>query len=296
MNDSRNRDGSGSEILNFSSIKLINNHTLVAAPLGRGLVKRTFHSDWEPMMEGLPEGTLINRLHVERDQLFASTNEGLYMWKNGEWVFNGLVLDCHQFRIREGGMLAATSCGLWRLDLAEDAYSQDDMLAGQHSSIHGVEGQGHQGNWEMIIRTSSVLYDFLFLRKYIVMALGQGLSLYNRYTRRWLDCDFGYAVTSVATSKNHVLGATDKGELVVVDLEGNCDRFIFDNIFIFAIVPSGDQLYVCTDRGLYKIVYWGGKIPNLVSVSLGSHVTDIDYDGENLYMATLFEGVKIIER
>jgi hypothetical protein len=227
-------------------------------------------------MEGLPEGTLINRLHVERDQLFASTNEGLYMWKNGEWVFNGLVLDCHQFRIREGGMLAATSCGLWRLDLAEE--------------------QGHQGNWEMIIRTSSVLYDFLFLRKYIVMALGKGLSLYNRYTRRWLDCDFGYAVTSVATSKNHVLGATDKGELVVVDLDGNCDRFNFDDIFIFAIVPSGDQLYVCTDRGLYKIVYWGGKTPNLVSVSLGSHVTDIDHDGKNLYMATLFEGVKIVEK
>ena len=36
--------------------------------------------------------------------------------------------------------------------------------------------------------------------------------------------------------------------------------------------------------------------PNLVSVSLGSHVTDIDYDGKNLYMATLFEGVKIVER
>lgn len=292
MKDSRNRDGS--EILNFSSIKLINNHTLVAAPLGRGLVKRTLHSDWEPMMEGLPEETLINRLQVERNQLFASTNEGLYVWKDGEWVFNGLVLDCHQFRIREGGMLAATSCGLWRLDLAEDPYAQDDMLVGQPSSRD--EAEGHHGKWEMIIRTSSVLYDFLFLRKYIVMALGKGLSLYNRYTRRWLDCDFGYAVTSVAASKTHVLGTTDKGELVVVDLDGNCDRFKFDDIFIFAIVPSGDQLYVCTDRGLYKIVYWGGNTPRLVSVSLGSHVTDIDFDGKNLYMATLFEGVKIVEK
>lgn len=296
MNDSNSRHRDSSDILNFSSIKLMDKHTLVAAPLGKGLVRRTLDSEWEPMMEGLPEGTLINRLQVEHHQLFASTSEGLYVWKDGEWVFHGLVIDCHQFRIREGGMLAATTCGLWRLPLSDSEQGQHDGASTAHSPDLPYSHSNAQGKWEMIIRTSSVLYDFLFLKKYIVMALGKGLSLYNRYTRQWLDCDFGYAVTSVAASKQHVLGVTDKGELVVVDLNGNCERFKFEDIFVFAIVPSGDQLFVCSDRGLYKIVYWGGATPRLVSVSLGSHVTDMDFDGKNLYMATLFEGVKILEK
>ncbi|MNN99180.1 hypothetical protein D3C81_2187620 [compost metagenome] len=69
----------------------------------------------------------------------------------------------------------------------------------------------------------------------------------------------------------------------------------YGKIKIFSLAASEGRVYACTDRGLYRLLFWKGKY-HLCSVKLGAPVTDVAFDAENLYLATYFEGIRTVSQ
>lgn len=86
----------------------------------------------------------------------------------------------------------------------------------------------------------------------------------------------------------------DRGELMVGDKRGKFQRIRYRGMHIFSVVAKDKDLYVCTDRGLYRLAYVATHL-TLLSVKLGFPVTDIDRIGNLLYMATLFQGIQKVD-
>ena len=93
-------------------------------------------------------------------------------------------------------------------------------------------------------------------------------------------------------TEGHLIGVSDRGELMIGDKKGRFDRIRFSKQFIFSIVAKGKDIYVCTDKGLFQLAYIRNQV-TLLSVKLGIPVTDVDLQGDSLYMATLFQGIQM---
>lgn len=255
-------------LFHFSSIKVYQEDSLVAAHMGKGVLIKHQEGEWEKISEGLPDDTHVNRLHVKDNHLFACTNKGLFELQNDQWQETGLAISCYQYKNIAGYQLAATPYGLWSKSM---------------------------GVWQNIAYPKSIVYDFLYMSQFIILALDYGLAMYDRFTGTWAEFPIGKAITGLAVYQGHVLGITEHGKLLQGNKQGAFEEVSFDNMFLFSIVTKGSEVYVCSDRGLFRINYIRNRI-TLMSVRLGCAVTDIDCDGSNMYMATLFEGIQTIDR
>jgi hypothetical protein len=118
--------------------------------------------------------------------------------------------------------------------------------------------------------------------------------MYDRMTDRWASFQLECGVTSLAASRDYLLGANEQGELVVSNGEGGFSTIRFGDIFIFSVIARHAQVYVCTDKGLYRVSRLGERL-TLFSVKPGVPVTDIDWLGRELYMATLSKGIQMMQ-
>lgn len=253
----------------YSSVKLVGGERLVAAPLGRGIELRDrLSQSWEAVNDGLPESVHVNRLQSHNDQVFACTDKGLFRLDDRHWQATGLCVSTFQYRQYGTIGLAGTVSGLWV-----------------------SEGE----EWRVMMRADTVVYDFLYLPQFVILSTHEGLAIYDRLTSGWMKYNYNTAVTSIAVYRRTIIGTTEKGELLVSNARGGFERYRMGGMFIFSIVPKEDAVYACTDRGLYRISRIGRRI-SLMAVKLGMQVTDIDCSGEQLYMATLFDGVQSMDR
>ncbi|MBP1992449.1 hypothetical protein [Paenibacillus eucommiae] len=255
-------------LFHFSSIKICEDASLVAAPLGRGILRKQKEShEWENLSRGLPNNTHVNRLQVCGNQLYACTNNGLFKYGTNEWLETELAITCYQYKELEGNCFATTQYGLWCRTL---------------------------GEWKKTAYSNTIVYDFLYLPHFVILALAQGLAIYDRYMDSWMEFPMESAITSLAVYQGHILGITDKGDLLKGDKKGGFEIIHFEDHFLFSIIAKGNEVYVCSERGLYRLSYFRGDI-TLVSIKLGYPITDIDSDGDNLYLATLFQGIQVLD-
>ncbi|WP_051108744.1 hypothetical protein [Paenibacillus daejeonensis] len=255
-------------LFHFTSVKAIDEGTLVAAPMGQGVMRKRGEGSWEKLDAGWPADTHVNRLHFEEGEVFASTSKGLWVYRQEQWEPTPLAISCYQFRKIGRLLLAATEYGVWT-NTAED----------WHKSAYG----------------GSIVYDFLYLPQFIVLALHTGIAIYDRLTDSWMDYSFGEPVTSLAVHEGRILGVTESGKLLQTNGRGGFERIRFDHLFLFSVVMQGRAVYLCSNRGLYQATRLGGQT-TIRSVKLGCPVTDMDTAGDSLFVATMFEGVLEVAR
>lgn len=253
--------------LHFSSVKVRSDRTVVAASPGQGIYLKPANEDWRLLSDGLPEDTTVNRLQMSAGVTYACTNKGLYRLKLKQWEYEEVGHPCYQYKEEWGYGFAATQSGLY--------YKSSDK-------------------WKESAYGHSIVYDFLFTPQYLYIGLDHGISMYDRMTDRWADFELGFGVTALAANRDNLFGATEKGELVVSNGRGGFSTVKFPDIFIFSVISRQSYVYVCTDRGLYRIGRLGERL-TLYSVRPGVPVTDIDWLGTELYMATLSKGVQMMQ-
>jgi len=249
----------------FSSIKA-GSDCLFAASVGHGVYQIDDAGCWGKMDEGLPDLTNVNRLQLQHELLHACTSNGLYEWVSDKWANDGLTIPCYQFRKIGGTSYVATDDGLW--------------------SKTGAK-------WEQVACEGKRVYDFMNLPQYLIIAHDSGISLYDRFMDDWAHFELEESVTSLTVFRGHLIGTNDKGQLLIGDKKGKFNRISFGKKFMFSVISKGNVIYVCSDRGLYQLAYIHNQV-TLLSIKLGYPVTDVDIQGDNLYMATLFQGIQSV--
>jgi hypothetical protein len=251
----------------FSSIKA-GAEGVYAASVGYGVYEiDSAIESWDKLNKGLEDTTSIHRLQLQNELLHACTNHGLYEWTGDYWENDGLGLPCYQYRDIGGTKYAGTDNGLWIKTGAKWGY-----LACEGKSV----------------------YDFMNLPQYLIIGHNSGISLYDRFMDEWAEFELERSITSLAVYRGHLLGTSDQGELFVGDKKGRFDRIKFGGKFIFSVTAKGRDIYVCTDQGLFTLTCMADRLV-LLSVKLGFPVTDVDVQGKQLYMATLFQGVQSMQ-
>ncbi|GFN31579.1 hypothetical protein [Paenibacillus xylaniclasticus] len=247
----------------FSSVRM-DEDTLYAASPGNGIYQSVGNGDWMNISGELGDNIVVNRLHAADGKLYACTNDGLYKYENGEWELPELAIPCYQYKTYGACSFAATHYGLWHNCGAD---------------------------WHRVACSDRKVYDFIQLPQFLIIGHDQGISMYDRFMDEWNDCPLKIEVTSLAVYKGHLLGAGAGGEVIIGNRRGSFDVVKFGSRLVFTLVRHGSSVFACTDKGLYRIGLLRGQI-TLFSVKTGFPVTDIDSDGEHLYMATLFDGIQ----
>ncbi len=217
-------------------------------------------------MDGLPPDIHVNRLCSENGRVYACTDRGLYRLLDGRWIDLGLPHMCYEYKEQDGRGYAATEMGLW---------------------CRTAEG------WRCIACSPSPVYDVLLTLPFIFLALPSGIAMYDRLTGTWARFHFPTAVVRLVGDRGALLGIDERGRLIRGDKRGGFERIRYPGFFLFNAVRRGEALYMCADRGLYRLVVLGGQ-PALVSVSMGCPVTDVDLQENQLHLATLNEGIQSI--
>ena len=254
----------------FSSVKSARNGELYAATLGRGVFRRTPLGEWQSASEGMPDRTAVNRLQVQRDSLFACTDRGLYRLQGDLWGATAVAIPCYQYREQGGFRLAATQYGLWGYD----------------------DGSGE---WLQLSLPDTIVYDVIVYPHYMILGTETGLALYDQYTGEWEEYRLGCAVTGLSVVGGRIVGITERGKLTVGNLRGGFETYGFGSAFLFGVANCGDAVYLCADRGLYRLDGSGGRI-KLWSVRLGVPVTDVECSGGQMHLATLYQGIQSVDQ
>lgn len=250
----------------FSSVKA-SPFGVFAATVGHGVYEIDGAQNWDKLGMGLPDTASIYRLQLHHELLHACTSAGLYEWMGEHWEMDGLALPCYQYKRIGGACYAATDDGIW-------------IRTGS--------------KWGQLCCEGKRVYDFLNLPQYVIVGHDSGIALYDRFMDEWAQFELHRSVTSLAVYRGHLIGATDQGELLVGDKKGQFERIQFGAKYIFSVTSKNGDTYACTDQGLYKLAYIADRLI-LLSVQVGFPVTDVDYRGDKLYMATLFQGIRTFD-
>ncbi|UVI28658.1 hypothetical protein [Paenibacillus spongiae] len=248
----------------FSSVKVQADRSLIAASLDQGIYHMSEQGDWSKLSEGLPDRTTVNRLQVIKGRVYACTSQGLYRLHRKRWQYADISQPCYQFKEE------------WRFI----------FVATQNGLIYKAKG-----DWQLSAFENAVVYDFLFTPQYLYIALDKGIAMYDRLTDRWATFELKVGVTSLAAERDRLVGSGEKGELIVSNGQGGFETIQFGGIFVFAVATKAQHVYVCTDKGLFRLGSLHGRI-TLFSIKAGVPVTDIDWHGTDLYMATLSKGIQ----
>ncbi|WP_313997600.1 hypothetical protein [uncultured Paenibacillus sp.] len=259
------RQGESFTPLSFSSVQA-GDGTLYAASLGGSIYRTGLEGAWERLSNPVPEQLTVNRMALYGEQLFACTNKGLFCHGFEQWE-EELEIPCFQYRVEGGCRYAATAYGLFC---------------------------DQTGSWGSIACYDKRVYDFLNLPQLLILGHEDGLSIYDRMTDEWAGFTVGAGVTSLAVYKGHLLGSGEHGELIVGNKKGRFERIRFAGLFVYSVMKRGGHLFGCTDKGLYRIGIINGY-PWLFSFVKGGPVIDIDVQNGQLFMATLYNGVKTVQ-
>ncbi|THF72973.1 hypothetical protein [Cohnella fermenti] len=258
----------GRVLFHYSSIAVLNDDTIITAPAGRNVWRANGNGGWDNCAEGLPKNVHVNRLQRYSDFLFACTDRGLYRLSDDQgWILEEMPINCYQYKETGGLAFAATEHGLWC------------------RTSRGWKNTAFSGN---------AIYDFLYTPSYVYLAMDWGIAMYDRLTCSWEQFALRSRIVSLGSANGRLLGVTENGELIAGNGRGGFEKIRFDGMFIFKIIQAQKSVYLCTDRGLYRLNELRRQWL-VVSVSLGSPVTDVAVQGPNLYAATLSEGVQTIE-
>lgn len=254
--------------LSFSSV-LAEEDSVYAASMGHGVYSRDGSGIWNKITGDAQGPQTVNRMKLYGEKLYTCTDEGLWSYSQGEWEREELEVPCYQIGTGAGCRYAATAEGLWSSD------------------------SGSGGSWEMAAYPRRRVFDFLNVPHFLILAHDQGIALYDRLTDSWSDFNLGLAVTSLAVYRGHLVGAAGNGGLIVGNKRGGFNRILFPKTRVFKVIPGSGGVLLCTDKGLYRYGALLGQAA-LFSVRLGGPVTDASLQDGYLYMATLFEGIKVL--
>ncbi|MBB6672663.1 hypothetical protein [Cohnella nanjingensis] len=254
-------------VFHHTSVRAMGDQALLTAPAGRGVWVSSASGEWEACMTGLPADVHVNRLCSEGGRIYACTDKGLYHLAGDRWTDLDLPYVCYEYKENGGRGYAATERGLW---------------------CRTLEG------WRNVAYARSPVYDMLLAPQFIFLALHAGISMYDRLTGSWAKFPSSSAVVRLATDGGALMGITEQGELLLGNKRGGFERVRFPGFFLFNAARRDGTLYMCADRGLYRLSAIRGQ-PALVSVSMGCPVTDVDSRAGQLHMATLNEGIQSIQ-
>jgi ligand-binding sensor domain-containing protein len=254
----------------FSSIKSASDGELYAATLGRGVFRRSSAGDWQPWNAGMPGNTAVNRLQSEADSLYACTDQGLYRLRADRWEATSIAIPSYQYREQGGFRLAGTQYGLWGFDSGS-------------------------GEWLQLSMRDTIVYDVLVTPHYLILGTEKGIALYDQYMNGWSEYQLGSAVTGLAVVGGRIIGVTERGCLTIGNQRGGFETVRFGNTFHYGLSHCDGAIYACSDRGLYRLGVSRGQIL-LVSVRLGTPVTDVELCGGQMHLATLYDGIQSVER
>ncbi|TBL71379.1 hypothetical protein [Paenibacillus thalictri] len=250
----------------FSSITIGPDDMLVAAALGSGVYRIFKEGHMACMDNGLPEGTIVNRLQQDRDVLYACTNKGLFHLEGDSWQADEVTVPCYQLKSEGGYCFAATQYGIWCKSskgwLKTDIYNQE-------------------------------VYDFIQSPDFLFLGSECGLSIYDWYTSSWIHYPMGSPITSMASLQGRLVGTTGQGELVFGNAKGAFDKVVFERFFFYSVIASGGKVYACSNRGLFLLTCFRDNL-RLISIKQGIPVTDVAFGGSTFYLATLYDGIQTI--
>ncbi len=254
----------------FSSIKSASDGELYAATLGRGVFRRSREGEWLPWSTGMPDSMAVNRLQPGAGAMYACTDQGLYRLQTDEWEATEVAIPCYQYREQGGFRLAGTQYGLWGFDSASS-------------------------EWLQLSMRDAIVYDVLVTPHYLILGTENGIALYDQYMSEWSEHPIGAAVTGLAVVGGRIVGVTERGSLAIGNQRGGFETYRLGNTFHYGLSVCDGGVYVCADRGLYRLGVSRGQIL-LVSVRLGTPVTDVELSGGQMHLATLYEGIQSVER
>jgi ligand-binding sensor domain-containing protein len=252
----------------YCTVLICPSSNLYASTLEGIVVKRTHTGEVVKLLEGWQMGLTVHRLKMYDQTLYACTNQGLFLYQEGAWTSTSIKSACYQVKEHHSFGFAATEDGLWA---------------------------GASLEWEREALAGLKVYDFLSLPNYIVIAHEKGMSYYDRYMGTWADIYRDQAVTCLAAFHNHLVGTNDLGQLIIGNKKGGLDAYTFGNLHMMGVTTKEHDVFVCTDRGLFRLGFLGGSI-QLLSVINGPMVTDVDQDYIHIYVATMFDGIQTIPR
>lgn len=257
----------GELLFHQTSVKVLEDRTIVTAPAGRGVFRTGQNGEWIALAEGMPPKTHVNRLQSMDGTLYACTDKGMFKLEEEVWQPMDMPMICYQYKETGHAAFAATSHGLW---------------------CKTAKG------WKSTAFPHAAVYDFLYTPHYIFLAMDWGIAMYDRLTCTWERFVLNSRITGLAVFDGRLLGVTDRGGWVLGNKKGNFDKVRFPGMYIFNVAMRERSVYVCADRGLYRLNMIG-KQPALLSVCIGCPVTDLDIRDDCLYVATLSEGVQTID-
>lgn len=250
-----------------SSVAAGPDSTVYASSLGRGVYRIDDTGNWSPLDDNWPEDAMVNRLLVSRNVLMACTSKGLYIYVGERWEPTDVAIPVYRFRESESGrMLAATQYGIW-------CRTEDGWMS-----------------WAF---PDSIVYDLLYLPQFIIAGCEGGIAVYDRLTGDWSEFPLRTAVTGVAVFRGRLIGVSDRGQLIVGNKRGGFDIYRLDGLFMMGLIPKGREVYVCTDKGLFRLGLIRDSV-TLLPVRLGFPVADADWIGDTIVVATLFRGIQSI--
>lgn len=131
------------------------------------------------------------------------------------------------------------------------------------------------------------------LSQYLIAACDRGIAVYDRLTGGWMEYPLRSAATCVSVYRGRLIGVSECGGLILGNKRGGFGLCRFSGLFVIGLIPKGRDVYVCTDRGLFRFALLRDNI-TLLPVRLGFPVADADWVGDTIVVATLFRGIQSI--
>ncbi len=254
--------------LRFSSIVATEEGVLFAATMGQGIYKIDPDNSWVIANEGLPDHTMTYRLKVVNSMLLAATHKGLFFYENEHWYPTDIQVPCYDVVKRDSYLSAGTEMGL----LSQIA-----------------------GKWRTVAYTDWIIYQLLTTPEFLFVGCQHGIAMYDCLTGTWHEFNLRTRITSMAVYQKRLVGVSELGNLVIGDMKGGFTESQFGNLFIYALKQNQQEVYACTNQGLYKLSIFKGDVM-LKSIVLGYAVTDIEFTDQYIIAVTYQNGIKKIRK
>lgn len=256
----------GQHGLLLTSLTVLPDGSLLAAAVNGGLFRIEKDGRWFRLNRKLPAQAEVYRLETDQSTVYACTSMGLFVMEEDRWAPTRITVPCYRLRNKGGVLYAACDNGLW--------YRFNEM-------------------WVRTSYTETPVFDMFQTPQMIFMSQEKGITVYDRYTQTSDEFPLAQPVGSLCVLYGSLIGASAAGDLMIGDKKGNFKLMRYGKLKIFSLDASEGKVYACTDRGLYRLLFWNGHY-HLCSVKLGFPVTDIAFDKGSIHLSTYFEGIRTI--
>lgn len=224
--------------------------------------------------------SLINCLFKDTDQniWIGTYNDGVYYIQNSffnsiNFSFNDKNLNIHQVLLKNNLLVAATSNGLYGLNLADGQTKilskPDETFLEPVNSITQYNGNFYYGKRNQMNMGPSMIFDTKGTYKFIPVIAKQ---FYPINTNQSIVADWDYACILLCNSD-----ATKTLDTLI--------SFTDYRISINALLKQDNLLYVGTSNGLYVYDFKSKRSKNLVRNELNFNINDVAFINNKLYAA-----------